>query len=143
MGNDELSKHKVAYTVTVDKNGNAHVTKCKVAYINSKYTYLIAGKNQALDVRYTELIEPSLSDSMKLLKTSGQSVAACINHAYWGISDTPKITEKILRAEIEYENDVRQVEIAASRLIEAKAYLSDAEEKFTQAKERLKKYEMR
>lgn len=143
MGNSELSKHKVAYTVTVDKNGDVHVTKCKVAYINSKYTYLVTGKNQALDVRYTEFIKPSLLDSIKLLKTSGQSVAACINHAYWTISDTPKITEKILRAEIEYENDVRDAELATSKLIEAKAHLSDAEEKFRQAKERLKKYEIR
>lgn len=141
MGNGELSKHKVAYMVTVDKNGDIHITKCKVAYINSKYTYLIAGKNQALDVRYTDLIKPSLSDSMKSLKADGQSVAACVNHAYWDISDTPKITEKILKAEIEYDNDVRQAELAVSRLIEAKAYLSNAEEELGRAKERLKKYQ--
>lgn len=142
MGNDELSKHKVAYVVAVSKTGNVHITKYNVAYINETYTYLITGKNKELCKKYTSRIKPSLSSDMKDLKNGGRSVRTCLNETYWDISDNPKITEKILMAELEYENDVRLAELAASRLIEAKAFLSEAEERFRQAKENLKKYEV-
>jgi len=60
MNKEDLCKHKHIYYVHTDSNGNNHIEKYPVIYINSEYVYFKKARKNELGKTYTSWVKKDL-----------------------------------------------------------------------------------
>lgn len=62
---ENLCKHKWIHYIYTNSNGDNHIEKYPVIYINSKYVYFKRGRDEKLGMTYTSFVKVNLADVFK------------------------------------------------------------------------------
>lgn len=135
MDKANLSKRKYIYRVYVNAVNEIHTERYRIAYMNSKYVYYIAGDKQQLEcIEIGMRITESLEKYMEWNASNGRDPMSGVTYMYyWSISDTdPASVKKALVEKYEQQNRERAkaraetaVRIAEQELAKARQRLAE------------------
>lgn len=116
MNKENLCKHKWIYYVYTNSNGDNHIEKYPIIYINKKYVYFKRSREDKLGMTYTNNVKTDLAAVFQ----RGYKYLYEHDRYYWIHEENSDSIIKAAKAKFDEENKNRWKNIAKADLERAK-----------------------